>query len=62
MIDFFEELYEGGNMQEVINLLLMSVFTFIIGAIVGLIIGGIVKRTRVRKARNELKDEQRKLL
>jgi len=31
-------------MQEVINLLLMSVFTFIIGA--------IVKRTRVRKARN----------
>ncbi|MEJ2293235.1 MAG: hypothetical protein P8Y23_00525 [Candidatus Lokiarchaeota archaeon] len=49
-------------MQEVINLLLMSVFTFIIGAIVGWIIGGIVKRTRVRKARNELKDEQRKLL
>jgi len=30
----------------------MSVFTFIIGAIVGWIIGGIVKRTRVRKARN----------
>jgi membrane protein YqaA with SNARE-associated domain len=46
-------------MQEIINLLLMSVFTFIIGAIVGWIIGGIVKRTRVRKARNELKGVER---
>jgi uncharacterized integral membrane protein len=49
-------------MQEVINLLLMSGFIFIIGVIGGWIIGVIVKRTRVRKARNELKDEQRKFL